>query len=151
MSDFQQGGGAYPPPPPMGMSMPAQRQGNGKLTAAGVLQIIEGALMAIIGIWLFAVSQSDIGGFADDITGGSITFGAILFLIFAVALIWTASMCIKARKGGWVTVIVFQSIFLLGSLSGLSNSDGAGGALVGVAYCGTALFCAISGGKQSQR
>lgn len=143
------GTGAYPPPPPS--STPGHRRGNGKLTAAGVLQIIEGSLVAIVGIWLFAVSQSDIGGFADDLTGGSITFGAFLFLIFGVALIWTAILCIKARKGGWITVIVFQSLFLLGSLGGLSSSDGAGGALVAIAFCGSALFLAISGGRQSQR
>lgn len=143
------GGGAYHPPPPPPKS--GQRQGNGKLTTAGVLQIIQGAFTAIIGLWFFSVSQSELGGFADDLTGGSITFIAIILLIFGGALIWTAVLCIKARKGGWVTVIVFQSIFLLGSLSGLANPDGAGQAIVGAAYCGTALFCAISGGKQSER
>ena len=146
------GSGAYPPPPPLGSaSVPAQRRGNGKLTAAGVLQIIQGALASIIGIWLFSVTQSDVGGFLDDVSGGSLTFAAVIVLVIGVALIWTAVLCIKARKGGWVTVIVLQSIFLLGSLGGLGNSDGAGGAIFGIAYCGAALFCAISGGKQSTR
>lgn len=144
-TESQATGGAIPPPPQ------GQPRGNGKLTAAGVLQIIEGGIAAIIGLWLFTVTQSELGGAVDDLSGGSLTFAAVLCLVFAAALIWTAVLCIKARKGGWVTVIVFQSIFLLGSLSNLSNANGADGAIVSIVYCGAALFLAISGGKQSQR
>lgn len=137
----------YAPPP-------VQRRGNGKLTAGGVLQIIEGALTAIVALWLFAVTQSDIGGFADDLTGGSITFMAVILLILAVALIWTGALCIKARKGGWVTVVVFQGIFtafsVIGILGSASNDAPIGGGLISAAYCGTALYLAASGGKQSQ-
>jgi len=140
------GGGALPPP-----LSPGRAGGNGKLTSAGVLQIIQGALAAILGLWLFTVTQSDLGGAVDDLSGNSVTFAAAICLGFAAALIWTAVLCIKGHKGGWVTVIVFQSIFLLGGLSNLSNPDGMGNAFVTIAYCGAALFLAISGGKESQR
>lgn len=139
------GGGALPPP------SPGRAGGNGKLTAAGILQIIQGALAGIIGLWLFTVTQSDLGNAVDDLSGGSVTFAAVLCLAIAAALIWVAVLCIKGRKGGWVTVIVFQSIFLLGGLSNLSNPEGPSNAFVTIAYCGTALFLAISGGKESQR
>ena len=136
-------GGTLPPPR-------GQARGNGKLTAAGILQIIQGAIAAIFGLWLFTVTQSDLGGAVDDLSGGSVTFAALLLLVFAGALIWTAVLCLKGRKGGWVTVIVFQSIFVLGSLGGLSDPEGQGSAIVSIAYCGAALYLAISGGRASQ-
>lgn len=152
---------SFPPPPPppspnqsAGMPPVAQRRGNGRLTAAGVLQIIEGALTVIAALWMFSVTQSEIGGFADDLTGGSITFVAALLLALGIALIWTAILCIKARKGGWVSVVVFQSIFgvlaILGVFGAASEGSPVGGGVFSAAYCGIAVFLAATGGKQSQ-
>ena len=59
-----------PPPPAPSMSLKATNTGNGRLTASGVLQIIEGALFAIFSLWFFSITQSQIGEFADDLTGG---------------------------------------------------------------------------------
>ena len=167
------GGSLPPPPPPPTYSAPATpitaptyapapvvgapvvRRGNGMLTGAGVLQIIQGALFGIIGLWLFSVTQSDVGGFVDDLSGGSITFAAVLMVGLAVALIWVAVLCIKARKGGWVTTVVFQSIFVFFGVFGVagaqSEGESVGGAVVVLAYCAITLFLAASGGRQSTR
>jgi hypothetical protein len=182
---FSAPGGSFPPPPPVGGATPpptpspnysaptAQpsaapnygsgpvasaavvRRGNGKLTAAGVLQIIQGALSGIFGLWLFSVTQSEVGGFVDDLAGGSLTFVAVLLVAIAVALIWVSVLCIKGRKGGWVTTVVFQSIFTFFTLIGLlgaSSEDGSvGGGVLSTAYCAIALILAWSGGKQASR
>ncbi len=133
-------------PPP-----PNARRGNGKLTAAGILQLIQGAFVGLVGLWLFSASQSGIGEIADDLTGGTLTFVAVLLIGISIALIWVAVMCIRGRKGGWVTTVVFQSIFLASSVLGLigspSEGDSAGG-LVVIAYCGVALGLSISGGRE---
>ena len=137
-----------PPPPPS----PRSRNGNGKLTAAGVLQHIQGGLFGIGGLYLFSASQSGIGELADDLTGGALTFIALLLIGIAIALIWIAVLCIKGRKGGWVTTVVFQSIFVvlsvIGLLGALSEGNADGGGLVVTAYCGVALFLAVKGGKE---
>jgi hypothetical protein len=125
------------------------------LTGAGVLQIIQGAFSAIIGLWLFSVTQSEVGGFVDDLSGGTLTFAAVMMLGVGVVLIWVAVLCIKARKGGWVTTVVFQSIFtavgVLAISGASSEGEPVGGAVVMAVYCGIALFLAIKGGKQSTR
>jgi hypothetical protein len=108
-----------------------------------------------MGLWLFSVTQSDFGGFVDDLSGGTFTLVAIVMIGIAVALIWIAILCIKARKGGWVTTVVFQSIFtffgVLAVFGSLSEGDPVGGAVFTVVYCGIALFLAAKGGKQSTR
>lgn len=142
--------GFQPPSPPNHQPVVARSSGNGQLTAAGVLQIIEGAVTAIVGLWLFSVTQSTIGGIADDLSGGTLTFIAILCLVMAAALIWTAILCIKGRKGGWVTVIVFQSIFTIFWLLGFV-SEPSGGIVLPLAYCGSALYCAIVGGRATEK
>jgi hypothetical protein len=163
MSEQVSSGGSFPPPPvptpnvapPVQAAAPVVRRGNGKLTGAGVLQIIQGALSAIIGLWLFSVTQSEVGGFVDDLSGGSLTFMAVIMVAIGVALIWVAILCIKARKGGWVTTVVFQSIFtffgVLAVIGASSEGNPVGGAVITVVYCGIALFLAASGGKQSTR
>lgn len=146
-----------PPPPPNGgpSASPLIRRGNGKLTGAGVLQIIQGALSGILGLWLFSVSQSEIGGFVDDLSGGAFTFAAVVMVAIAVALIWMSVLCIKARKGGWVTTVVFQSLFVVFGVIGLigASSEGnpVGGSVFTIVYCGIALYLAASGGQQSTR
>ncbi len=131
------------------------RRGNGKLTGAGVLQIIQGSLSGIIGLWLFSVTQSEVGGFVDDLSGGSLTFMAVIMVAVAVVLIWMSVLCIKARKGGWVTTVVFQSIFVafgvLGFIGAASEGNPVGGAVITIVYCGIALYLAAAGGKQSTR
>lgn len=107
--------------------------------------------MALGGVWLLWAVSTDSDEWFDDMSGGSITSVAIVCFGFAAALILVAMACIKGRKGGWVTVIVFQSIFLLSSLNGLSNPEGTGNAIVSIAFCGTALYLAIAGGRESQR
>lgn len=141
-------------PGPVGAA-PVVRRGNGMLTGAGVLQIIQGALSGIFGLWLFSVTQSEVGGFVDDLSGGSLTFMAVILVAIAVVLIWVSVMCIKARKGGWVTTVVFQSLFtffgVLAVLGASSEGEPVGGAVLTVVYCGIALFLAASGGKKSTR
>lgn len=154
-------GGTLPPPPPPGAASassivsPALRSGNGKLTGAGVLQIIQGALSGILGLWLFSVTQSEVGGFVDDLSGGSLTFIAVVMVAVAVVLIWMSVLCIKARKGGWVSTVVFQSIFValgaLGLVGAASEGEPVGGAVITIVYCGIALILAATGGKQSGR
>jgi len=143
-----------PPPPAPSMSLKATNTGNGRLTASGVLQIIEGALFAIFSLWLFSITQSQIGEFADDLTGGTITFLAVILLILSIALIWTAVMCIKARKGGWVSVVVFQSIFgvlsVLGIIGSAAEGNPAAGSVFVAAYCGIGVFLAVTGGTRSR-
>jgi hypothetical protein len=147
--------GAAPPIPGPSVTGPVVRRGNGKLTGAGVLQIIQGALSAIVGLWLFSVTQSEVGGFVDDLSGGSLTFMAVIILVVGVALIWVAILCIKGRKGGWITTVVFQSIFtffgVLAVIEASSEGNPVGGSVVTVVYCGIALFLAASGGKQTSR
>ena len=120
-----------------------------------MLQIIQGALSGIIGLWLFSVTQSEVGGFVDDLSGGSLTFMAVIMVAVAVVLIWMSVLCIKARKGGWVTTVVFQSIFVafgvLGLIGAASEGNPVGGAVITIVYCGIALFLAVTGGKQSTR
>jgi len=143
-----------PPPPAPSMSLKATNTGNGRLTASGVLQIIEGALSAIFSLWFFSITQSQIGEFADDLTGGTITFLAAILLILSIALIWTAVMCIKARKGGWVSVVVFQSIFgvlsVLGIIGSAAEGTPAAGTVFVAAYCGIGVYLAVTGGKRSR-
>ena len=140
-----------PIPPPPARSRP----GNSRLTAAGVLQHIQGGLFGILGIWLFSASQSGIGEIADDLTGGALTFIALLLIGAAIALIWVAVLCIKGRRGGWITTVVFQSIFivisLLGVIGSISEGTSAGGGIITTAYCGIALGLSWTGGKQLSR
>lgn len=119
------------------------------------MQIVQGGLFAIFGLWLFSVTQSEIGGLVNDLSGGALTSVAVFLLAMAGVLIWIGAWCIKARKGGWVTTVVFQSIFVAFILLGLANSgsDGgsAGSSVLILAYCGLTLGLALSGGKKSAR
>lgn len=131
----------------------APKSANGKLIAAGVMEIIQGALGIIFGLWLLSLSQNGIIQFIDGAAGGAITLIAIIMLVIGGSGLAAAIGCLKGRPWGIITTIVLQSIglvlFFVGLVNG-GNDGNPGGALVAVAYIVTVLGLAIAGMKQQK-
>lgn len=128
---------------------------NGMLTAASVMQLFQGVIGAIFGLWLLAAAQSTLGGLVDDLSGGAITGAGLVLLVFSAGLILLSVQCLRRRRGAWITTVVFQGIVVvfmfLAFVSALGDSGGdanAGGAVLPLLYTGATLGLAIVGGRR---
>lgn len=147
------GGFGAPPiaPTPYGyqpysaVAMAARPAASGKLIAAGVLTIIQAAFTLFAALALLSLSSGD-GAFLDDLSGGAFTLFGVLFVAIGAALLTAGVGCCRSSNWGRILVIVLQSLLLALVLIGLANGgSNGGGALLPLAYCGTALGLAISG------
>ena len=140
-----------PPPPPMTPPpAPAPQSGgvpakDGRLTAAGVMMIVQAALVLIVGLWMFSVTTSTVGGALDDMSGGTITFLAILVLAIGGGLLTVGIATVRQRNWGRVTTIVLESIALLGIVINIAQGKVAGGTVVSIAWVGAMLYLAVKG------
>ena len=109
--------------------------------------IIQASITLIVGLFIFSVSQSDgVFGWLDDVSGGTITFIALITLGMGAGLLWTGIGTIKNRSWARIATIVLQSIFTVLILVGAVSGDGsASGALVPLIWAGTILGLAIAG------
>lgn len=128
---------------------------NGMLTAASIMQLFQGVIGAIFGLWLLAAAQSTLGGLVDDLSGGAITGAGLVLLVFSAGLILLSIQCLRRRRGAWITTVVFQGIVVvfmfLAFVSALGDSGGdanAGGAVLPLLYTGATLGLAIVGGRR---
>ncbi len=118
---------------------------DGKLIAAGIMTIIQGALSALAGIWLISLSQSGIGRLADEFSGGALTAIALVVLALAGALLTGGVGAVRGRNWGRILIIVLQAIFLvLVVLAIVDSPDDAAGATFYVIYCGVVLALAAT-------
>ena len=103
----------YPSMQPAGYVQHAPRPTTatgGRLIAAGVMTIIEAVLALIFGLWMFSLTTSAVGGLADDLTGGALTFVALLVLVIGAALLTSGIGSCKGRNWARITVIVLHAI-----------------------------------------
>lgn len=137
---------SMPPPPPSNQSPVAVKR-DGKLIASGIMMIIQASITLIVGLFFFSVSQSDgVVGWLNDVSGGTITFIALITLAMGTGLLWTGIGTIKNRGWARIATIVLQSIFTVLILVGAVSGDGsASGALVPLIWAGTILGLAIAG------
>ena len=139
-----------PPPPPIAPPTPAPQSGgvpakDGRLTAAGVMMIVQAALLLIVGLWLFSVTTSDVGGAVDNLSGGTLTFLAILVLIIGGGLLTVGIATVRQRNWGRITTIVIEALSALAILSNIVQGKVAGGTVIPVAWVGAMLYLAIKG------
>ncbi len=118
---------------------------NGKLRAAGIMAIVQSSFILLIGLWIVSVAQSDIGQVVDSFSGGSLTFIGILFLAVGGGVLAAAIGSVRSRPWGRITLIVFESIFTLIMVAGLTQGDANGGGVLVLLYTGTVLGLAIAG------
>lgn len=129
-----------------GTAVPVPVGTDGKLVAAGVITIIQSVLAIIAGLLLLVVSQSDVGRFADSLTGGALTFISLVVLIIGIVGLIAGINACRGRSWARILVIVLQSITVLFTLISLGSGDeGAGGSVVSLAVAGTALVLAVLG------
>lgn len=143
---------AFPMSPAPGYVMygaaPAPRT-DGKLIAAGVITIVQAALLLLAALLTLTLAQSEIGRLADDISGGVVTFiGLFLLGVGATVLIAGINTC-RGRNWARILVIVLQSIFILLTVASLTDPDAVGGAVIGLAICAAALILAALGTPRS--
>ena len=117
---------------------------QGRLRAAGIMGIVQASLALLVGLWIMSVAQSDAGEFLDSISGGTLTFLGVLMLAIGGGVLTAGIGSVRGRSWGRVTLIVFESIFLLLLIIGLANGDSGGGTVVAVLYTGTVLGLAAS-------
>lgn len=143
---------AFPMSPAPGYVMygaaPAPRT-DGKLIAAGVITIVQAALLLLAALLTLTLAQSEIGRLADDVSGGVVTFiGLFLLGVGATVLIAGINTC-RGRNWARILVIVLQSIFILLTVASLTDPDAVGGAVIGLAICAAALILAALGTPRS--
>jgi hypothetical protein len=153
---------------------------SGKLIAAGVMTLLEAGILLLVGLWLLSVSTSDVGGFVDDVSGGAITFAALLVLAMGGGLLAAGVGSCKGLNWGRMMVIVLHGIGLALLVIGLLGSAGDSGSsdfttdssdygfgytttssessesspadfLVPVAWSGTIIFLAWTGKTKEQQ
>jgi hypothetical protein len=136
-----------PPPPPAtsGQTSTGVATKDGRLTAAGVMMIIQSALVLIVGLWLLSVTTSDVGGALNDLSGGTITFLAILALLVGGGLLTVGIATVRQRNWGRVTTIVLEAIAAVGVLANIVNGKFNGGTVVSIVWVGSMLYLAIKG------
>lgn len=134
---------------------PSATTTNAMLVAASVMQLVEGIIGAIVGLWLLAVAQSTLGGLIDDISGGAVTTLGLVIMAFSAGLIVLSVQCMRRRRGAWITTVVFQSIVVVfvvlafvSALGDSSGDSGAGAAVLPLLYSGAILGLAIVGGRR---
>lgn len=110
------------------------------------MTVIVAALGLIVGLWLFSVTTSDVGGFADELSGGSLTFSALFSLALSGTWLAVGINCARGRDWARITVIVGNAIVLVLVLLGAAagDSDG-GGVLLFLGWCGTLIALAATG------
>ena len=117
--------------------------------AAGIMMIIQAAVTTLVGLWLFSVTTSDIGDSVDNLSGGTITFAAIVVTLLGLGMLWTGIGSVRGRGWARITTIVLQSIFVVLTLVGLTQGgNNAGGAIIPIAWGGTILGLAIAAKTQ---
>jgi hypothetical protein len=154
---------SMPPPPPFGShqptppyrgvpagympygGQPAKRGSSGLLIAAGVMMLIQAAIVLIIGLWAFSLIESDTGRDFNDYTGNALRIAAAIITGLGVALLIAGIGTVRSRTWGRIITIVLQSIFVALTLIGMVNSRNGGGAILPLAWGGTILGLAIAG------
>jgi len=115
--------------------------------AAGFMMIIQAAATVLIGLWLFTVTTSDLGDSdlgdrVESLSGGAVTFLAIVFTLFGLGILWTGIGAVRGRGWARITTIVLQSIFLVLTTFLLPRG---GSVIIPLAWGATVLGLAIAG------
>jgi hypothetical protein len=118
------------------------RRANGLWIAAGVMQLIEAALLIIGGFGLLAFSSDEdtnLFGFDELFT----VFAVILLAVGAAALVGGIG-CAMSRTWGAIVALVVHGLFLVLLLFGLADGGDSDGAIVPLLWMGTiVLLCAL--------
>lgn len=153
------GNEAAKPAPRPNRDVVATGQTPGRLVAAGVMTIIEASLMLILGLWMFSLSNSTVGGIADDLTGGALTFITLLITGIGVTLLAAGVGSCRGRHWARITVVVLHGIgaafFLIAAVSGgtsdpspsyngTAESSPVGGFVVALLWFGTIILLAAT-------
>jgi hypothetical protein len=122
------------PPAPMAMHSPTARPGL--VTAAGVIEIVYGCVIALVGIIaiffgsaIAALFKQTAGADVASLGGGIITAVGVVVAIVGVLYALLGLQVLKGKNWARITSIVFAG---LGVLTGL-GSIGRGGGLFGLA------------------
>lgn len=140
----QSGMAGLPYAPPAIAPTGSNGASQGRLRAAGIMGIVQASLALLVGLWIMSVAQSDAGELLDSISGGTLTFIGVLMLAIGGGVLTAGIGSVRGRPWGRITLIVFESIFLLLLIIGLANGSEGGGAVLSLLYTGTVLGLAAS-------
>jgi len=116
------------------------------MMAAGVMSIVAASLGILMSFWLFSITSSEVGGWADDSTEGSIAAVALFSLAISGAWLYVGIATCKAKDWARITVLVVNAI--LGGLTligAFSNPETAGGSVIPLAWFGAIIYLAATG------
>ena len=130
------------PPPPNGSNGKQGR--SGKITAAGVLVIIQGAVWLLMAIALLSFRSSTIGSIFDDLAGGILTLATIVVFLIGAGCLWTGIALLKLNNWARITAIVIGAIDLLISVLTLVSPDGVATGLIMIIWSGAIIYLAGS-------
>ena len=118
---------------------------NGRLLAAGVVTIVEAALLLLVGLIVGALSQSTVGQVADTASGGVLTTTMLAMMVIGACLLTFGIAAVAQKAWGRIGTIAINALNVVICISGLSDQGSKSTPMFGILAFSAVCYLAYTG------